>query len=80
MKQQNHIVHRGIIDQPIQFAGFVHIPGNLVFDSGAVDGDHATVDIFDLDTGSVDIKLARDNLIHAVLSKARMIRTLLQLR
>jgi len=80
MEQQIHIVHRGIVDQPIQFAGFVHIPGNLILDSGAVDGDHAAIGIFYLDTGGVDIEFARDNLIHVVLPKTKIIRTLLLLR
>ena len=80
VEQQIHIVHRGIIYQLIQFAGFVHIPGNLVLDPGAVDRDHASIGIFDLDTGGVDIELARDNLIHIVLPKAKIIRTILLLR
>lgn len=40
MEQQIHIVHRGIINQPITFAGFVHIPGNFIFDLRAVDEKH----------------------------------------
>ena len=80
MEQQVHIVHRGVIHQPIQFTGFLHIPGNFVFDSGAIDGDHAAVGIFDLDTGDVDMELARNNLIHVVLPKTKIIRTLLLLR
>ena len=80
MEQKVHIVHRGVIDQPIQFTGFVHIPGNLIFYPGAVDGDHAAICIFDLDTGGVDIELTRNNLTYIVLPKAKIIRTLLLLR
>ena len=80
MQQQIYIVHWSIIDQPIQFAGFVHIPGDLAFDSDTVNRDYATIGIFDLDTGGVDIELTRDNLIHVVLPKTKIIRTLLLLR
>ena len=63
MKQQVHRVNRGVVHQPVQFACLVHIPGNLVFDSGAVDGDHATVCIFDLHAGGIDVKLTRNNFL-----------------
>ena len=80
VEQQIHIIYRSVIDQSIQFAGFVHIPDDLVFDSGAVDGDHAAVCIFDLDTGCVDIEFIRDLSFHVVLPKAKIIRTLLATR
>ena len=41
VEQQVHIVYWGVIDQPIQFAGFVHIPGDLAFDSDTVNRDYA---------------------------------------
>ena len=64
VEQQIHIVHRCIVYQPVQFACFVHIPGNLVFDSGTVDGDHAPIGKFNLDTGSVDIERTGNNPIN----------------
>ena len=79
VEQQVHIVHRSVVNQPIQFACLIHIPCDLVFDSGAVDGDHAAIGIFDLDTSSVDIELTGNNLIHVVLPKTKIIRTLLLL-
>ena len=49
-----------------------------------VDGSMISVDCTlveaDLDTGSIDIELTRNNLIHVVLPKAKIIRTLLLLR
>ena len=57
MEQQVHIVNWRIIHQPIQFAGFVHISGNFIFNSGTVDRDHAAIGIFDFDTVGVDIEL-----------------------
>ena len=56
VQQQVYIVHRRIINQPLQLAALVHIPCNLRFYQSAVNGDHADVYKPDFDTGSVDIE------------------------
>ena len=63
VEQQVYIVHRRIINQPLQLATLIHIPCNLVFNQGAVNGNHAAVYKPDLDTGSVDIELTGNNLL-----------------
>ena len=63
MEQQVYIVHRRIINQPLQLATLIHIPCNLGFNQGAVNGNHAAVYKPDLDTGSVDIELTGNNLL-----------------
>ena len=57
VEQQVHVVNWRIILQPFQIATPVHIPGNLCFHQGIVDGNHSAVSEFGLDTGSVDIEL-----------------------
>ena len=44
---------RSVCHQPLQFTAFVHIPCNLGFYQGAVNGNHASVSEFDLHTGGV---------------------------
>ena len=39
VQQQVYIVHRRIINQPLQLAALVHIPCNLRFYQSAVNGD-----------------------------------------
>ena len=40
---QIHIGYGLIIDQPVQFADLVYIPGNLIFNLRTVDGNHTAV-------------------------------------
>ena len=75
--------HSSNIPEYLHGAAGSHCPPehyNLVLNSGTVDRDHAAICTFDLDTWCVDIELAKDNLIHIVLPKAKIIRTLLLLR
>ena len=65
VQQQVYIVHRRIINQPLQLAALIHIPCNLGFYQGAVNGDHASIGVFDLNAGGVDIERTGNNfLIH----------------
>ena len=68
VEEQIHIVNGRIVHQPLQFTAFVHIPCNLGFYQGAVNGNHASVSEFDLHTGGVDIELARNNLLTITVS------------
>ena len=65
MEQQVYIVNWRIIHQPLQLAAFVHIPSNLGFYQGAVNGGHAAVHKSDFDAGSIDIERTRNHfLVH----------------
>ena len=55
--QQIYIVHGGIVDQSIQFACLVHIPGNFVFRLCAVDGKRTAIGISDLYAAGVHVEL-----------------------
>ena len=56
VEEQIHIVNGRIVHQPLQLAALVHIPCNLGFYQGAVNGNHASIGVFDLNAGGTDIE------------------------
>lgn len=65
MKKQIHIGRRIVVYQPLMFAGFMHIPGNLFFNAGAVDCKHISVGVLIFNTGSVHVELTRNYPVHS---------------
>ena len=57
MEQQINIVNWRIIHQPLQFTAFVYIPCNLSFYQCAVNGDHASIGVFDLNAANNHISM-----------------------
>lgn len=64
IKNQISIPHRVIVDQIIQLRPLVHILGDLILDSSAVNGDYATIGKFQLHAGGVDVELAGKQISH----------------
>jgi hypothetical protein len=65
VEQQVHIVNRRIVHQPLQLDALVHILCNLGFYQSAVNGNHASIGVFDLNAGGVDIeRIGNHILIH----------------
>ena len=56
MEQQINIVNWRIIHQPLQFTAFVYIPCNLGIHQSAIDGDHTSIGVFNLNAGGIDIE------------------------
>ena len=54
---------RSVCHQPLQFTAFVHIPCNLGFYQGAVNGDHASIGVFNLNAGGIDIERTRNHFL-----------------
>ena len=57
VEQQVYIVNWRIVHQPFQLAALEHIPRNLGFHQGAVNGDHASIGVFDLNAGGTSTAL-----------------------
>ena len=61
-----NVFQRRIVDQPVQFSAFVHIAGDRILDSDAVDGNHDAIVVSDFDAGGVDVVLTADS-FHRIL-------------